>query len=202
MREAAAGEVARFDREYYRRFYRDPRSRVATPAEIRRRARLIAACVEYLGLDVRRILDAGCGIGVLRKPLVAALPRARYTGLEVSPYLCRRYRWIEGSVDRFRSAEPFDLVICYDVLPYLDAPRAARALANLGRLCRALLYFGALTSEDWRAVCDRSRTDTGMHLRPASWYRSRLRRHFVELGAGFWLRRGCGVPLWSLERAP
>jgi len=141
-------------------------------------------------------------MGLLRKPLVVAFPRARYTGLEVSPYLCRRYGWIEGSIDRFRDAQPFDLVICYDVVPYLDALRGARALANLGRLCRGLLYFAALTREDWREICDRRRTDRGMYLRPAAWYRHRLRRHFVELGVGFWLRRSCGVPVWRLERAP
>ena len=77
------------------------------------------------------ILDAGCGIGLLRAPLLRAFPRAHYTGLEYSDYLCERYGWTQGSLANFR-ADPFDLVVCYDVLQYLDDRTAARAIANLG----------------------------------------------------------------------
>ncbi len=80
--------------------------------------------------------------------------------------------------------------------------RAARALANLGRLCRAVLYFGALTATDWRRNCDRRRTDRRRcTCATASWYRTRLRRHFHEIGAGFWLRRGAPLTVWELETA-
>ena len=77
----------RFDRDYYRRFYFDPKTAVISRAEMRARARLIAAYAEHLGLPVRRVLDAGCGIGLLRAPLMRAFPRAQYTGLEYSEYL-------------------------------------------------------------------------------------------------------------------
>ena len=48
-----------FDREYYRRFYFDPRTAVVSRAEMRARARLIAAYAQHIGLPVRRMLDAG-----------------------------------------------------------------------------------------------------------------------------------------------
>jgi len=189
----------RFDREYYKRFYFDPRTAVTSRQEMRARARLIAAYTAYVGLPVRRVLDAGCGIGLMRSPLLRQLPRAEYTGLEASEYLCARYGWEHGTLESYRPAAPFDLVICYDVLQYLDEPSATRALANLGRLCRGVLYFSALTRRDWRENCDRSRTDASVHLRTATWYRQRLRRNFREAGAGFWLRRGAPLTVWELE---
>ena len=48
---------------------------------------------------------------------------------------------------------------------------ARRALNNLARLCRGMLYFTALTRKDWDENCDQSRTDSQVYLRTASWYR-------------------------------
>ena len=104
------------------------------------------------------------------------MPGARYTGLETSEYLCRRYGWEHGELEHYGSASPFDLVICYDVLQYLDARRAARALANFARLCRGILYFSALTRLDWEHNCDTERTDANVHLRTGRWYRTHLRQ--------------------------
>ena len=89
---------ARFDREYYRRFYLEPRTAVISREEMRARAGLIAAYARHIGLPVRRMLDAGCGIGLLRTPLRRAFPRAEYVGLEYSEYLCERYGWVQGSL--------------------------------------------------------------------------------------------------------
>jgi 2-polyprenyl-3-methyl-5-hydroxy-6-metoxy-1,4-benzoquinol methylase len=188
-----------FDRDYYKRFYYDPRTAVTTRREMHGRAHLIAAFAEHTGLPVRRILDAGCGTGMLRVPLLRRLPRAHYTGLETSEYLCERYGWEHGQIDQYRSASPFDLVICYDVLQYLDAEAAGRAIDNFARLCRGILYFSALTKLDWEYNCDTKRTDSEVHLRTGNWYRSRLRRYFSEAGVGFWLRKGAPLTLWELE---
>jgi len=189
----------RFDRAYYQRYYYDSRTAVATRAEMRARARLIAAFVAHVGLPVRRILEAGCGTGLLRAELRRLLPRAHYTALEASDYLCRRHGWRLGRIEEFRAPAPFDLVICYDVLQYLDAVRAARALRNLARLTRGALYFSALTRGDLERNADPKRTDADVHLRSARWYRTRLRRHFREAGLGLWLRRGAPLTLWELE---
>ena len=192
--------AAAFDSAYFRKYYFNKATRVAGGAEMQGRARLIAAILRHACVPVRSILDAGCGIGLLRKPFAEVLPRARYVGLEASDYLCGRYGWTHGSVIDFAPRKPSDLVICYDVLQYLDDRDAARAIANLANLTRAALYVSALTREDWRDNCDRSRTDRAVHLRPGDWYRRRLRKRFAYLGFGVWLRKDVTAILWDLER--
>jgi 2-polyprenyl-3-methyl-5-hydroxy-6-metoxy-1,4-benzoquinol methylase len=190
-----------FGPEYFRKYYLDPESRVTTQAEMRARARLIAAILVQISVPVRTILDVGCGIGLLRKPFAEVLPRARYVGLERSEYLCSRYGWTPGSVVDYAARHQSDLVICYDVLQYLDDRDAARAIANLARLARSAVYICALTREDWRANCDRKLTDRAVHLRSGAWYRQRLKRQFHYLGFGVWLRKGVTPILWDMERS-
>ena len=192
----------RFGREYYQRYYFDRRTAVASRSEMRARAALIAAFTVHTQLPVRRVLDAGCGTGLLRAALRRRLPQAHYVSLESSDYLCRRYGWRRGRVEDYRARAPFDLVICYDVLQYLDSASAQRALENFARLCRGVLYFSALTRRDFEQNCDRERTDGRVHLRSARWYRARLARHFREAGLGFWVRRGAPLTLWELEAEP
>ncbi len=188
-----------FDLDFFRRFYLDPKTAAVSREDMTARAQFIAAFADYLELDVRRVLDAGCGLGLMRPTFRRIFQKARYVGLEDSAYLCKRYGWLRGSVEDWRSARPFDIVVCYDVLQYLSDRAAGRALANLGRLSRGLLYFSALTREDWLYHADRTRTDSEVHMRPAAWYRRRLRRRFHEAGAGLWVRKGAPVTLWSLE---
>jgi SAM-dependent methyltransferase len=189
-----------FDAGFYRRYYVNPRTRVASRAQAVRLGRFVCGYAAYLGFTVRRVLDAGCGLGHFRTPVRDAFPRARYVGLETSDYLCRRFGWLRDSVAEYAPKEAFDLVFCHDVLQYLDDRSAVRALANLGRLTRGALYFSALTAEDWRRNADRARTDSAVRLRPAVWYRARLSRHFRHLGGGFLVRRGYDPLLWELER--
>ena len=167
---------------------------------MRGRARLIAAILRHAAVPVRSILDVGCGVGLLRKPFAEVLPRARYIGLEASDYLCARYKWTKGSVTDFAPRTASDLVVCYDVLQYLDDRDASRAIANLAKLTRAALYVSALTAEDWRENCDRTRTDRSVHLRPGDWYRRRLQKRFSYLGLGVWLRKDVTAILWDMER--
>jgi SAM-dependent methyltransferase len=190
----------RFDRDYYRRFYFDAGTAVTSRAEMNARARMIAAYTELVGFRVRSILDAGCGTGLLRPAFKRALPRASYTGLEVSDYLCERYGWVKGSIASYAPRRTFDLVVCYDVLQYLDTRDAARAIANLGRLCRGVLYCTALTARDWRQNCDQRFTDPNTQLREAEWYRQRLAKKFRPVGAGLWIRRGAPLVSWELEQ--
>jgi SAM-dependent methyltransferase len=190
----------RFDAGFYRRFYVDPKTRVVTRAEMARRADLLAAFVRHGELPVRSILDVGCGLGLMRKQLLRHFPRARYTGLEVSDYLCRKHGWTQGSAATFQSDHPFDLVVCYDVLQYLDSREAAAALRNLGRLCQGVLHFGVLTQEDWELYCDKRRTDRSVSIRPALWYRRRLAPAFINAGSGMFVRRGAPVHLWELDQ--
>ncbi len=189
----------RFDEAFFERYYRDPATRVADAGDAERLAGLIAGVVRYLELPVARILDAGCGVGLLRAPLARHFPGARYEGLEVSAHLCRRHGWHQGSLADFAAA-PYDLVVCHDVLQYLDDASAARALANLARLTRGALYFSVLTRRDWRESADQARTDRDVHLRTADWYRRRLRRGFRHVAAGVPFARALDPILWELER--
>jgi 2-polyprenyl-3-methyl-5-hydroxy-6-metoxy-1,4-benzoquinol methylase len=197
----AAGLSNNFNLAYFRKFYLNAATRVVTAAEMRSRAALIAGVLKQCQIPVRSILDAGCGIGLMRKPFKELLPRARYVGLEASQYLCTRFGWIQGSITDFAQRVPFDLVVCYDVLQYLPDLQAARAIVNMAKLTRAALYVSALTTEDWRENCDRSRTDRAVHLRSGAWYRRRLNKSFRYVGFGIWVRKNVTAILWEMERA-
>jgi len=189
----------RFGRDYYQRFYRNARSSVTSQAEMTARANLIAAYVKHIDCPVGSVLDAGCGLGLMRTALLRALPGATYVGLEYSEYLCQKYGWLNGSIADYRPRQPFDLVVCYDVLQYLDDASAAKAMRNFANLCRGVLFFSALTRRDWRENADQRRTDPAVTMRTAERYRTRLRRHFRQIGAGFWIRRGAPLVTWELE---
>ena len=190
----------RFGREFFARYYGHPLTRVADQADAERLAGLIAGVLGYLELPVKRVLDVGCGMGLLRGPLLERFKGARYVGLEVSGYLCRRYGWAQGSVTDFR-APPFDLVICHDVAQYLTDREASSAIVNLARLSGAALYFSALTERDWQESADQRLSDGAVKRRTAAWYEKRLRRRFRHLGFGLHLKRDLRPILWQLERA-
>lgn len=189
-----------FDEAYYRRFYAYPRLRASDRREVDALGSFVCAYLRYLGLPVRRALDMGCGFGLFRAVLARHFPKARYTGVEISEFLCREYGWTYGSVVDFRARAPFDLVLCKDVLQYLPNAAAARAVDNLAKLCRGALYFNALTREDWEENCDRDATNGDVFQRGSGWYRRRLRRHFIAVGGGVFIRRTAPVVLWELDK--
>jgi SAM-dependent methyltransferase len=190
---------ARFNADYYRRYYLNPDTRAVSPAAARRQAAFIGAYLRFLEVPVRRIVDLGCGLGRTLRALQRTFPRAYCEGVEYSPYLCERYGWTPGSAVDFAAAVPFDLVVCNDVLPSLDDAACAAAIDNIARLTRRAAFLGILTAEDW-SRCDKSRTDRNVHLRAARWYRRRLGRHFVSVGGGLFLKRDAAVTLWQLEQ--
>jgi SAM-dependent methyltransferase len=191
-----------FDADYFRRFYMNPATRVTTRAEMAVRAELIAAILRQAQIPVRSILDAGCGLGLMRPAFRRVLPKAKYQGLERSAYLCRRFGWQRGTITSYAPPQVFDLVVCYDLLQYLDDKSAAAALTNLPQLTRAAIYISALTSKDWRQNCDRSKTDISVHLRSGAWYRRRLEPFFKPLGCGVWIRKDVTAILWEMEQPP
>ncbi len=191
---------AEFDEAYYRRYYEAPATRVETPAEATARGDFVCSYLTYLGQPVRRVLDIGCGLGQWRESLHRHFPEARYTGVEISRYLCQRCGWRRGSVVDFRARRGFDLVVCADVLQYLDDADAERAIDNLAHLADGALYFAALTRGDWEQNCDRARTDARGYLRTAGWYRKRLRPHFVNAGGGLFVHKKAPLVTFELER--
>jgi 2-polyprenyl-3-methyl-5-hydroxy-6-metoxy-1,4-benzoquinol methylase len=191
----------RFDEQYYEQFYFDRRTRVSHQRHVDRIGAYVSSYLKYAEVPVKRVLDAGCGIGLWRKVVAQSFPSARYEGIEVSPWLCSKYGWKQASIADYRSRGSYDLVICQGVLPYLSDAEAAAAIDNLARLCRGALYFEAVTSEDWDSVVDAEVSDPKQHLRPARWYRRRLEARFTHAGCGIWLSPRANCVLFALEHA-
>lgn len=201
---AKAERPERFGPAYYDRFYRDPRTRVSDARAIDRLAGFVAGYLRHLDVDVRSILDVGCGLGHWRTAARTHFPRARWHGVEFSQHLCDEHGWTQGSIvdldpERAFGQARFDLVVCQGVLQYLDDKQAARALGNLAQWCGKALYLEALTTRDWQENCDRTRTDGDVHLRSGAFYRRRLQRHFTALGGGLFARDDAGITLFELE---
>jgi SAM-dependent methyltransferase len=90
----------------------------------------------------RRILEVGCGEGIVIEYLGRRLPGVRIDGIELDGEALARARvrcsgaaLVRGDAYGlpFRAAS-FDLVVCLEVLEHLDEP--ARALAELRRVSR------------------------------------------------------------------
>ncbi|WP_353235958.1 methyltransferase [Diaphorobacter ruginosibacter] len=190
-----------FDEAYYERFYYDRKTSVVDVGHARRLGDFVCSYLSYLRVPVERVLDIGCGIGLWRESVARHFPGASYQGVELSGYLCQRFGWTQGSVVDYSAGEPFDLVICQGVLPYLGAADLKRALANLGQLCRGGLYVEAVSREDYdRGVIDEDLTDQRLFRHRAALYRRGLEGAGLrELGGGVWLSGRCDVPMFELE---
>lgn len=196
---SASVTTSRFDEAYYLRHYAGAR-RVHGAKEIGHLATAVSGMAAWLGIEVRAVLDVGAGTGLWRSWFRRHRPRVRYRSIDVSPHACSVYGHERRDISSWRAARQFDLVVCHSVLQYLDATAAERAIANLGSMCRGLLYLEAVTTEDL-AVLDPEATDMAFHARPGRWYRDRLARHFGQVGAGLWASLRSGVQLYELEAA-
>jgi SAM-dependent methyltransferase len=91
----------------------------------------------------RRILEVGCGEGIVLATLAARLPGSRFDGLELDePALkaarkrCPGATLVRGDACALPFGDQsFDLVVCLEVLEHLPEP--ARALRELRRVARA-----------------------------------------------------------------
>lgn len=189
-----------FDEAYYQRYYFDKKTSVVDPEHVQRLGAFVCSYLQYLRVPVKRVLDVGCGIGLWREPLARHFPDATYHGVEYSAFLCERYGWERGSVVDYSCAEPYDLVVCQGVLPYLSAADVQLALRNLGTLSRGALYVEAVAREDYeRGTLDEDLTDPRLFRHRAQLYRRGLSEGFTELGGGVWLSHKAEVPLFELE---
>jgi len=197
-----SASAALFDEAYYQRFYFDKKTSVVDPQHVERLGTFVCSYLKYLRVPVHRVLDMGCGIGLWKDIMAQHFPLASYQGVEYSAYLCERFGWQQGSVVDWQAGEPFDLVICQGVLPYLSPPDLKAALRNLGRLSRGALYVEAVAREDYeRDIIDEDLTDPRLFRHRAELYRRGLGEVFLELGGGMWLSRRAEVPMFALEHA-
>ena len=190
-----------FDRAFFQRYYHSPRTAVATFDDVMKRARFVTSYLDHLQVDVRRVLDAGCGTGMWKRALARIDRDIEYAGIDTSEYLCARYGWTLSTIDQFRSRRKFDLVVCQDVLQYVDDAAVEKSFASIARLCRGALYFDVPTKDDIDdELLDMRLTDRSIHIRSAAWYRKRLAKEFVDAGGGVFVRRGAKAVILALER--
>lgn len=195
----------RYDRAYFDRWYRHPRHRIRTRAELLRTVQMTVAVTEWaLGRGLRSVLDVGCGEGPWQPLLQRLRPGSRYAGVDPSPYAIARFgRRRNLRLGRFDDLGtlgldgPFDLVVCADVLHYLDADELRRGLPALANLVGGVAYVQAYTRSD-----DVEGDLGGFHRRSADAYRRLLRGvGLVSVGAGCWAAGPVARQLPALECA-
>lgn len=191
-----------YDRGYFDRWYRDPRRRVTTPAELRRRAAMVVAITEQvLGRQVRSALDIGCGEGRWGSALRLLRPNIRYLGLESSEYSLRRFglrrnirKGTFGDLESLRE-KAFDLVLCVDVLHYVETRELDRGLPALAGLTGGVAHLDVTTRED-----EPTGDLDGWIDRPAAWYQRRFRRAgLLSAGMMCWIPESLAEHLGTLD---
>jgi SAM-dependent methyltransferase len=88
----------------------------------------------------RRVLEIGCGEGIVIEALSARLPAARFAGVEVDPQAlgrararCPRASFVQADAYQLPfPAHSYDLVLCLEVLEHLAQPE--RALGEIRRV--------------------------------------------------------------------
>lgn len=205
-RKKGAGALAKsYDRAYFDRWYRDPRRRVATGADVARKARLVVGIAEsLLQRPVRSVLDIGCGEGAWRQALRTLRPGIRYVGVDSSAYVVARFGRVRGirygTFGTLASAEldgPYDLVVCCDVLQYVNTPELTRGLEAVAGLLDGVAYLEAYTSAD-EVIGDRR----GWHHRPPAFYRRAFNKAgLTSVGMHCWVSESLRSATAALERA-
>lgn len=149
--------MKRYDQSYFNRWYRNPRTRVITPGDTKRKAAVAVSAAEYmLGRPVRRVLDVGAGEGTWLSALRAMRPGLRYTGVDPSEYVVRRFgrrrniHWgTFGALDEVGLLSgTYDLIVCVGVVNYLSTRELDRGLAVMAELLAGVAFIEVWTSAD------------------------------------------------------
>lgn len=193
-----------YDAHYFQRWYRD--GGIGGRQRLARKVALAVAAAEYhLERPIRSVLDIGCGEGAWRAPLLKLRPKLRYLGFDGSDYAVARYgrprnlhhaRFADFAL--LRPCPPVDLLVCSDVLHYLDARELDRGLPGLVELCGGVAFLETFARED-RAEGD----EHGFRNRPAAFYRRRFAALGLRaLGSHCWLSPALAGNATALEAGP
>jgi SAM-dependent methyltransferase len=169
----------RYDRSYFDRWYRDPRTRIHVRGAVERKVALAVAAAEYLiQRPVLSVLDVGCGEGPWQPILARLRPRARYAGVDSSEFAVRRWgrrRNLRigtfGALAEAGLEGPYDLIVCSDVLHYVPDDEMAPGLAAIRALLGGVAWIELFTSRDRIAGDFRE-----MKRRTPAYYDRRFRR--------------------------
>ena len=176
-----------FDAAYYRRYYHDRTTAVVTPEMQRAEIAFVIAFCRHIGLEIRRFTDAGAGTGWWAKEFARRCRTcAHIETFDASDAACRLYGHRRVEVQKLGGRES-DLVVCRDVLRYLNDADAEKAIRRLARKCRGVLYVHVITTED---DIDEDASDMSGFFRSAAWYRRRFRAAgFTDCGMGLFVSR-------------
>ena len=184
-------DTDRYDRAYFDRWYRDPKTRVKSQSGIRRKAALALSVAEYyLERPVRTVLDVGCGEGNWLPAVISLRPKIRYTGVDASTYAVDRFgkkRNIRlgsfATLDEIGLKEDYDLIVCSDTLFYLPLTELEQGIASLAHRSAGVAFLELYTGED-SLIGDFPNAG----LQSASFYRKMLTRHgFLSVGSHCYL---------------
>ncbi len=145
-----------YDRAYFDRWYRSPRTRVFTRAEIERRVRFTIDAAELLiERPVRNVLDVCCGEGHWQPVVKRLRPAARWEGVDVSEYAVARYgrkrniqRGRFGDLGKLALRGPYDLIVCAGALYYIPTSELRAGLDTLAGLLHGVAFLEMFTDKD------------------------------------------------------
>ncbi|MDO5505935.1 MAG: class I SAM-dependent methyltransferase [Pseudoxanthomonas suwonensis] len=178
-----------YDRAYFDRWYRG--AGMGDRHELARKVAMAVAVAEYhLGRPVQSVLDIGCGEAACRAPLLALRPGIDYLGFDSSQYAVRRYGRTRsigyacfGDFEHLRPCPPVDLLVCSDVLHYLDDAELRRGLPGMVELTGGVAFLEVFCAGD-----DPEGDHEDFHARTAAYYRRRLTRLGMrQVGSYCWL---------------
>ena len=196
---------ARYDRAYFDRWYRNPKTRVKSGSAIGRKAALALSMAEYyLERPARTVLDVGCGEGNWLSALRALRPKIRYTGVDPSSYAVERFgkkRNIQlgsfAALEEIGLSEEYDLIVCSDTLFYLPLSELEQGIASLAHRAAGVAFLELYTDED-SLVGDFPKEG----LQSASFYMKMLARHgFLSVGSHCYLGPDMAERAMQMEKA-
>jgi SAM-dependent methyltransferase len=196
---------ARYDRAYFDRWYRNPKTRVKSGSAIGRKAALALSMAEYyLERPARTVLDVGCGEGNWLSALRALRPKIRYTGVDPSSYAVERFgkkRNVQlgsfAALEEIGLSEEYDLIVCSDTLFYLPLSELEQGIASLAHRAAGVAFLELYTNED-SLVGDFPKEG----LQSASFYMKMLARHgFLSVGSHCYLGPDMAERAMQMEKA-
>jgi SAM-dependent methyltransferase len=193
----------KYDQAYFDRWYRG-RARIGAEPDVRRKVTVAVSITEFfLRRTIRNVIDIGCGEAPWAVHLQEVRPKVRYVGYDPGDYAVAEFgasrnvrRGAFGEIGSFRIRERFDLVVCADVLHYLQDDEILGGLPEIVRLMRGAAFFEVLTRED-----DVVGDTVGLIRRPASWYRDVFRSAgLTAVGPYTWIGKNLANNSTALER--
>ena len=191
-----------YDRAYFERWYRGAEAPKGE-GELRRQVLLaVAAAESVLDREIESVLDIGAGEGRWQPVLHEVRPDASYLGIEPSEYAVERFgesrNLLHGGVadlETFAFVDTFDLVVCADVLHYLDKEAVLLCMDDIADLTGGVALLEVFTDAD-PAIGDRE----GFHARSADWYRRVFEgAGLVHIGLQMWVHRDVADDLDALD---